>query len=51
MLVARELKEAPYFRAVACRVSESDGQVWLPNDCVEVLGVAAGESLKLLPLP
>jgi arginine N-succinyltransferase len=51
VLVARELKEAPYFRAVACRVSESDGQLRLPADCVEVLGATPDETLTLLPLP
>jgi len=51
VLVARELKEAPYFRAVACRVSESEGQLRLPADGAETLGATLGESLRLLPLP
>jgi arginine N-succinyltransferase len=51
VLVAREQKEAPYFRAVACRVSESEGQVQLPGDAVEVLGATPGDALRLLPLP
>src|SRR5882724_2125457 len=51
VLVARELKEAPYFKAVACRVKSSEGQVWLPADFAQLLGGAAGEKLWLLPLP
>jgi arginine N-succinyltransferase len=51
MLVARELKEAPYFKAVACRVHEADEQLWLPAACADLLGAATGETLRLLPLP
>jgi arginine N-succinyltransferase len=51
MLVARELKESPYFRAVACRVSEADKMVRLPADVASALGVGADEALWLLPLP
>jgi arginine N-succinyltransferase len=51
VLVARELKEAPYFKAVACRVSESAEQVRLPARAATVLGAAPGEVLALLPLP
>jgi arginine N-succinyltransferase len=50
-LVARELKEAPYFRAVACRFSETDNLVRLPADAASTLGVGADETLWLLPLP
>lgn len=51
VLVARELKEAPFFRAVACRASESDGQLRLPAEFAAVLGVEPGELLGVLPLP
>jgi arginine N-succinyltransferase len=51
VLVARELKESPYFRAVACRISEAGGLVRLPADAVPVLGIGAGDTLWLLPLP
>jgi arginine N-succinyltransferase len=51
VLVARELGVAPYFKAVAGRVSEADDQVWLPESCAEILGVSGGEALSLLPLP
>lgn len=50
-LVGRELREAPYFRAVACRVSEQDGGLRLPADFAAVLGAAPGEQLRILPLP
>jgi arginine N-succinyltransferase len=51
MLVARELKQAPYFRAVACRIVETDGNVFLPRAEAELLGAAPAEALGLLPLP
>lgn len=51
MLVSRELPEAPYFRAVACRLDEGDGQVWLPPSAAELLQVTSGAPLALLPLP
>ncbi len=51
MLVARDLKESPYFKSVACRVSESDGRVRLPADFAAALAPADGETLRLLPLP
>lgn len=50
-LVACELRLAPFFRAVACRVRELDGQLWLPPDFAELLGAAPGEPVHLLPLP
>jgi arginine N-succinyltransferase len=50
-LVARETKQAPYFRAVACRFTEREGQLLLPSDFAELLGASAGEQLTLLPLP
>jgi arginine N-succinyltransferase len=50
-LVARSLPEAPYFRAVACRISETDGQVLLPADFADVLGATLGEFVQVLPLP
>jgi arginine N-succinyltransferase len=50
-LVARELKEPPYFKAVACRVREEGAKVWLTPDAVEVLGVSGQEPLRVLPLP
>lgn len=51
VLVAREQKEPPYFRAVACRVSEADGELWLPIGAASVLGASAGDTLTVLPLP
>ncbi len=51
VLLARELQAPPYFRAVACRVAESDGQLRLAAGFAELLGVSPGESLRLLPLP
>jgi arginine N-succinyltransferase len=51
VLVARALAESPYFKAVACRIREIDGQVWLPDSFADVLGVTAGQALSLLPLP
>ena len=51
LLVAREPKEAPYFRAVACRVVEIDGKLSLPRAEAELLRAAPGEALSLLPLP
>ncbi|HKY38155.1 MAG TPA: arginine N-succinyltransferase [Polyangiaceae bacterium] len=50
-LVAREMKEAPYFKAVACRVRDDGVGVWLPSDAAEVLGASAAETLRVLPLP
>jgi arginine N-succinyltransferase len=50
-LVARSLPSAPYFRAVACRTNENNGQVWLPADFAETLGAAPDEPLSILPLP
>ncbi len=50
-LVARSLPEAPYFRAVACRISEVDGQLSLPAEFAETLGAAVGETVQVLPLP
>jgi arginine N-succinyltransferase len=50
-LVARELAEAPYFRAVACRVRDESGGLWLPPDSAEVLGLTGGEPVCVLPLP
>lgn len=50
-LIARELKTSPYFRAVACRVSEQDAQLRLPADFAQQLGASEGETLQLLPLP
>jgi arginine N-succinyltransferase len=52
VLVARELKESPYFRAAACRVEEEgEGRVWLTSGAASLLGATAGETLALLPLP
>jgi arginine N-succinyltransferase len=50
-LVARDLKAAPYFRAVACRFSEAHQQLRLPPAFASVLGASVGETLRLLPLP
>lgn len=54
-LVARELKTTPYFKAVACRVSEAkvegEARVRLPADFAAQLGTDVGETLRLLPLP
>lgn len=49
-LVARESKQPPYFQAVACRPREQDGQLWLPQSYVDVLGPTVGEALSILPL-
>jgi len=51
VLVARELKAAPYFMAVVCRIVEADGQLSLPRAEAELLGATPGEALSLLPLP
>jgi arginine N-succinyltransferase len=51
VLVARELKQAPYFKALACRIVEAEGKVSLPAAAAELLGASAGETLALLPLP
>lgn len=51
VIVARELKEPPYFKAVACRVQERDGSLFLPSSALLVLGATPGEMLSLLPLP
>ncbi|HYQ17489.1 MAG TPA: arginine N-succinyltransferase [Polyangiaceae bacterium] len=51
VLVARERKEAPYFKAAACRVSETNEQLWLPDRAVHVLEVTPGDTVSLLPLP
>jgi hypothetical protein len=45
------MTEAPYFRAVACRIGESDGKVWLPADFADSLGATPDELVQLLPLP
>ena len=50
-LVGRELTHSPYFKAVACRARESEGQIWLPPASAATLGVASGEALTVLPLP
>jgi arginine N-succinyltransferase len=50
-LVARALSEAPYFRAVACRVTLDDSGASLPADAAEVLGAQPGETLEILALP
>lgn len=50
-LVAREQREAPYFRAVACRVREVDGGVLVPASFAALLGAATGDALTVLPLP
>jgi arginine N-succinyltransferase len=51
VLVARELGEPPYFRAVACHVSESDEGLWLASSAARVLGAQPGDTLAILPLP
>jgi arginine N-succinyltransferase len=50
-LVARELKDSPYFKAVACRTQERAEGIWLPPDAAELLGATAGDALRVLPLP
>jgi arginine N-succinyltransferase len=50
-LVAREQKATPYFKAVACKFRETDGQLSLPKDLAELLGASVGETLAVLPLP
>jgi arginine N-succinyltransferase len=51
VLVARQLAESPYFRAVASKVDEEDGQLRLPAAEAAVLAPALGETLSVLPLP
>lgn len=51
LLVARELEQAPYFKAVASKVHEHDGQLRLPAAEAAVLDAAVGEALSVLPLP
>jgi arginine N-succinyltransferase len=50
-LVARELAQAPYFKAVACRVKLEPKGVSLPEDFAAQLGVAVGDDVTVLPLP
>lgn len=50
-LVARQLTESPYFRAVASKVDEQDGQLRLPAAEAAVLEPTPGETLSVLPLP
>lgn len=50
-LVARDLRESPYFKAVACPIKQVEAEVWLPPQFAFVLGARAGETLRLLPLP
>jgi arginine N-succinyltransferase len=51
LLVSREDKQAPYFRAVACRAREADGKLLLPQGHGELIAATAGDSLQVLPLP
>jgi arginine N-succinyltransferase len=50
-LVAQQLSESPYFRAVACRVQDDAGRVFLPESFAQALGARDGSELSLLPLP
>jgi arginine N-succinyltransferase len=50
-LVARDLPEAPFFKAIACKLEERDGQLWLGRADAEVLGAVPGETVGILPLP
>jgi arginine N-succinyltransferase len=50
-LVARQLREPPYFRAVACRLREDEAGVFLPAAFARALGAEVGSELSLLPLP
>jgi arginine N-succinyltransferase len=50
-LVARELRESPYFRAVPCRVRRDAQGVWLTREAASLLGAQVGETLHVLPLP
>ncbi len=51
VLAARDLAEAPYFRAVPTRAVIGKGSATLSDDALEALGVASGESVALLPVP
>jgi arginine N-succinyltransferase len=51
-LVARELTEPPYFRAIACSVKFApDGRAVVEREGSEHLNLAAGENVWCLPLP
>lgn len=50
-LVARDLPEAPFFKAIAGKVDERDGQLRLGKAEAEVLGAVPGETVSVLPLP
>jgi arginine N-succinyltransferase len=49
-LVARDLPEAPFFRAVAVPALAGNQDVTLGLDAVEALGVGAGDEVLVLPL-
>ena len=50
-LVARDLAQAPYFKAVACRVKLEQGGVRVPAASAAQLGVGVGDTVCVLPLP
>ncbi len=50
-LVALPLRQAPFFRAAACRLRETESGVLLPASFAQVLGAVRGDSVSLLPLP
>jgi arginine N-succinyltransferase len=51
VLAARDLPGARYFRAVPTRAVVNRDSASLPDDALEALGVRAGESVALLPVP
>jgi arginine N-succinyltransferase len=50
-LIALELPEAPYFRAVATRATVERDTVTLSDEALRALGAADGELVAVLPLP
>jgi arginine N-succinyltransferase len=50
-LVARELGQAPYFKAVACRVKLEQSGAQVPATFAAQLGVGVGDDVCVLPLP
>jgi arginine N-succinyltransferase len=51
VLAARDLSDAPYFRAVPTRALVDRDSAVLPNDALEALALGTGESVALLPMP
>jgi arginine N-succinyltransferase len=49
-LVATNLREAPFFRATTCAVRYDDGAALLPRAAFDLLGIAEGAEVSVLPL-